>query len=244
MAKVNLSDLMSLRRSLMSLASLMLLMVLTTGIAGLFAVWSLSGLHLRTEKTLNEAAATLDHARSVQANFKTQVQEWKNILLRGHVAQDRASHLKAFEARKLKTTELLQALPARLERLEKMAGSDHERSAFRLPATINVPEQITALAQLNQAYDRALQAASAGDAWNPLIADGLLRGLDRAVSDRLDEIPLALLTASDTLLRTVHQAEVARFDTLSQAIWVAMLFALAMVALTLWRIFRHPALAR
>ena len=96
MAKVNLSDLMSLRRSLMSLASLMLLMVLTTGIAGLFAVWSLSGLHLRTEKTLNEAAATLDHARSVQANFKTQVQEWKNILLRGHVAQDRASHLKAF----------------------------------------------------------------------------------------------------------------------------------------------------
>ena len=64
------------------------------------------------------------------------------------------------------------------------------------------------------------------------------------MSDRLDEIPLALLTASDTLLRTVHQAEVARFDTLSQAIWVAMLFALAMVALTLWRIFRHPALAR
>ena len=164
MAKVNLSDLMSLRRSLMSLASLMLLMVLTTGIAGLFAVWSLSGLHLRTEKTLNEAAATLDHARSVQANFKTQVQEWKNILLRGHVAQDRASHLKAFEARKLKTTELLQALPARLDRLEKMAGSDHESSAFRLPATINVPEQITALAQLNQAYDRALQAATAGDA--------------------------------------------------------------------------------
>jgi hypothetical protein len=60
----------------------------------------------------------------------------------------------------------------------------------------------------------------------------------------MDAIPPAFLAAADTTMRLAQAAEAARFDSLSRLIWSAILFALAVVALMIWRILRHPALAR
>ena len=244
MSKLNASDLIDLRRSLVSLASLMLLMVLTTGIAGLFAAWSLSEFHLRTEKTLMEASAAVSEARSVQANFKLQVQEWKNILLRGHVEVDRARYRAAFRAQAGKTAESLKSLPAEVDRLQLLNDAG---APVKLTDLVDVPGISTELAALNERYETALAAASAEDAmdgWDPMLADGMLRGADRAVSDRMESIPVLIRQAIDASLRKSQQLGESRFETLSRFVWSAILFALAMVAIMIWRILRHPALAR
>lgn len=242
--KLNLTDLADVRRSLVNLASVMLLVVLITGIAGLFSAWSLTALHLRTEKTLTEMAVTLDHARSIQVHFKTQVQEWKNILLRGHVREDRERYIVAFEAQKRRAVELLEALPAKVDQLRPPPGAAQRVSPFDLADALDLPGMAQELKALNEGYDRALAAASAGGRWNPALADGLLRGADRRVGERMDAIPPAFLAAADTAMEHAQEIEAARFESLSRLIWSAILFALAVVALMIWRILRHPALAR
>ncbi|MSQ68363.1 MAG: hypothetical protein EXR83_09255 [Gammaproteobacteria bacterium] len=130
MSKVfNAAESAELRRALLNLASLMLLAVLVTGICGLFAVWSLSGLPVRTANTLNQVTGTLDHARLAHAHFKTQVQEWKNILLRGDLPADRARYQMAFANEKQATLALLQALPARIAQLD-VAFSSVDQGQF------------------------------------------------------------------------------------------------------------------
>lgn len=247
MSKLNASDLISLRRSLMSLASLMLLMVLTTGVAGLFAAWSLSEFHLRTEKTLSEASVAVDGARSIHANFKVQVQEWKNILLRGRDVESRNRYVAAFRAQGQKTTDLLHDLPAKVDRLKLAGDAGAKGTPFKLADAVDVPGMLAELRLLNAAYESALAAAASVDAkdgWDPMRADQLLRGADRAVSERMESIPFALAKAIDTTLRMSQAEGASRFETLTRFVWSAIAFALAMVAIMVWRILRHPALAR
>ena len=242
--KLNVTDLADVRRSLVNLASVMLLVVLITGIAGLFSTWSLTALHLRTEKTLTDMAVTLDHARSIQVHFKTQVQEWKNILLRGHVGEDRERYIVAFETQKKRAVELLDALPAMVDRLRPPASAAQLVSPFELADALDLPAMAQELKALNEVYGRALAAATAGGRWNPSLADSLLRGADRKVGERMDALPPAFLAAADTTMRLAQEVEAARFEGLSRLIWSAILFALAVVALMIWRILRHPALVR
>jgi hypothetical protein len=46
----------------------------------------------RELKTVNGEIRQQDQARIMQLEFKKQVQEWQNILLRGHDAVDREKH--------------------------------------------------------------------------------------------------------------------------------------------------------
>jgi len=73
----NASDAAMLRRSLINLASLMLLVILSVGIAGLFSVWSMNQFQTRIQLALNEVGATMLDTRHAQVHFKTQVQDWK-----------------------------------------------------------------------------------------------------------------------------------------------------------------------
>ena len=82
------------------------------------------------------------------------------------------------------------------------------------------------------------------DGWDPMLADGLLRGADRPVSEAMEPIPGAILSAVEVNLLRSQQLGAARFETLLRFVWSAIVFALAMVALMVWRILRHPALTR
>ena len=228
------TEVAELRRALLNLASLMLLAVLITGIAGLFAVWSLSGFHVRTGNTLHQVTGAVDHARSVQTHFKTQVQEWKNILLRGDLPADRSLYAFAFEQEKKTTLALLKALPAEITQLNAAFGTV-DQSQFEL-----LSKRLTAL---NQAYAQALDVATSDDGWKPLSADKLVRGADRELSQQMEVIPDQITAAATEFLQRAQITEAERFDTLSRVVWCGMLLALTVVALTLWRILKHPALS-
>ena len=249
---LNDSDAAALRRALINLASIMLLMILSVGIAGLFSVWSINRFQTRTQSALNELVAAMLDADHAQVHFKTQVQEWKNILLRGHDLDDRAKYKAAFETEKHETQVLLDGLPAKLDHLahiEILANleMDGESSGVR-GISAQVKDEVlhmrTAFLAVNEVYTAALDAAQKNGGWNPIQTDRKVRGADRELTEQFDAIPVQLAKAhADLVLRANREAE-SRFAMLSRLVWAAIVLALAIVSLTLWRILKYPALVK
>jgi hypothetical protein len=249
---VSASDVAALRRALMNLASLMLLMVLCVGIVGLFSVWSLNRYHARTQQALSEVSATMHQARQAQVHFKTQVQEWKNTLLRGHDLKDRATYVAAFEAQRSQTQSRLKELPAQLDRIahsealiKLKQGSDSAKlQGVSIQMKDDALQILAEFDAVNEIYRGALTEAQKDDGWNPRIADSIVRGADRGLTERLDGIPVELARAHVDLGLLASREAAGRFETLSRVVWAVIIFALTMVALILWRILRHPALVK
>lgn len=236
----------------MNLASLMLLMVLTVGILGLFSVWSLSAYQARTQAALSKVAISMDQSRQAQVHFKTQIQEWKNILLRGHVLKDRAKYLAAFEKEKVITSELLEDLLSKLDQIQKsealikLLQVPHSEELKGVSPQIKgeIELAITDLVVLNQVYKQALDVAQKDDLWDPRAADGFARGADRDLIVIMDTVPVELERAYGDLASLANLAADARFETLTRIVWVGVIFALSMVAFMLWRMLKHPALVK
>lgn len=236
----------------MNLASLMLLMVLTVGILGLFSVWSLSAYQARTQAALSKVAISMDQSRQAQVHFKTQIQEWKNILLRGHVLKDRAKYLAAFEKEKVITSELLEDLLSKLDQIQKsealikLLQVPHSEELKGVSPQIKgeIEQAITDLVVLNQVYKQALDVAQKDDLWDPRAADGFARGADRDLIVIMDTVPVELERAYGDLASLANLAADARFETLTRIVWVGVIFALSMVAFMLWRMLKHPALVK
>lgn len=236
----------------MSLASLMLLMVLSVGIVGLFSVWSLSGYNARTQVALSEVTVSMDQARRAQLRFKTQVQEWKNILLRGHVLSDRVVYLAAFEKEKASTLELLEGLRLKVALIQKSEGlikllktpDSNELKGVSPELEGEVEKIIASLTELNEAYKEALDETEKNGIWDPRTADVSVRGFDRKLNERIDAVPVELERAYGDLVSLSTRAAEARFEILTRVVWVGVIFALSLVAFMLWRMLKHPALVK
>ena len=252
MKSVSASDIASLRQSFMNLASLMLLMVLCVGILGLFSVWSLRGYQARVQAALSEVTATMDLGRQAQLHFKIQVQEWKNILLRGHGLSDRALYVAAFEKEKAVTLNLLQSLRPRVDQIQKSEGlmrltktqDRNELKGVSAQLRGEIDQIVTGFAELNQAYKKALDEAQKNGGWDPRVADAIVRGVDRDLTVQMDAVPVELERAYKDLVSLAALAADARFETLTRIVWTGVILALSVVAFMLWRMLKHPALVK
>jgi len=151
-----------------------LVAVLAVGIKG----WSaLQFIRENTAQGMARAATlteAVDTARSAQVEFKIQVQEWKNILLRGHEADNLQRYTAAFvEGGKRTDAELLK-LNALLARLEL--------------ATPLVNDAVTMHGTLGTSYLEALKRYDPANPDSAKIVDGLVKGMDREPTRKIDDI--------------------------------------------------------
>jgi len=94
-----------LRRAITTSAFTMISLVAVIGLFTLFSIWSIN--RAWTAGTL-ETAELQDLSRAAldaQVNFKVQIQEWKNVLLRGDESALLEKHLTSFRAHAQKTEE-------------------------------------------------------------------------------------------------------------------------------------------
>ncbi|PZW49093.1 hypothetical protein C8P66_103119 [Humitalea rosea] len=157
-------------RQTLSLAGLVMLLMLASAGVGLFALDRSRDDHLQAVHGLAALTEQRDNARQIEVAFKVQVQEWKNILLRGYDPALRARYQAAFAERRADVAVGLAAL----------AGTPE---AGRLAA---------AHAVLGQAYDAALASADLTTAEGVRAADAAVRGADREVQEQLDGLAEAL----------------------------------------------------
>jgi methyl-accepting chemotaxis protein len=117
---------------------------------------------------------SVDTARHAQVQFKTQVQEWKNILLRGGDTATFDKYKQAFA----KEGDATQASLAKLKELYVTLGLD----------TQMVQDTMSAHSELGAKYLEALQKYDQAEKRSPQIVDALVKGMDRAPTEKFEKL--------------------------------------------------------
>ncbi|MBV7537081.1 HAMP domain-containing protein [Duganella sp. sic0402] len=138
---------------------------------------ALDSSNLRSADAMARAAAlsqAIDTARSAQVEFKIQVQEWKNILIRGNDPAQLDRYSKAFVKGGEATRGELQKLDGLLGKLD-----------------LKTPLVGEAIATQNELVTRYMDALKKYDPANPEsahVVDALVKGMDREPTKKIDDI--------------------------------------------------------
>lgn len=200
------------RRSLAPLAALLGVVLVATAVIGLFGQYYGEKSFRAEARRIDALVDALDTARRAQVNFKVQVQEWKNILLRGDTGADLDRFRDAFRQRGERVAQLLGRLEA--EPPDGLPGS----AAADLAA---------AHRDLRARYETALAAGLApgdGVVGDPRAVDRAVRGADRALDEALDAYADRIRDRLDTVRVESAAATAERYH----AIYRASLIGLAL----------------
>ncbi len=163
---------LSIRARLIALVALATLALLVVGTVGIVQVRAALDRVRAAATEGTQVTRENDAARSAQVHFKKQVQEWKNVLLRGYDPELLRRHLAAFGREE-------EAVRAELARLRALAGD-------RSGVGVEVEGILATHRQLGERYRAAL--GEGGAAPDQRRVDAAVRGIDRAPTDALDAL--------------------------------------------------------
>jgi methyl-accepting chemotaxis protein len=155
----------------------------------------------------------VDSARAAQVDFKIEVQEWKNILLRGSDPEQFTKYSTAFKDKSKDTQIQLREVGALLRKL-----------GLQTPL---LDEAISAHAELEKNYLTALEKYDAADPQAHKVVDALVRGMDRAPTKKIDDIVAFLQSESVAVMAKMkkeqEQAQVRAAWLLGASVAVSLL---------------------
>jgi methyl-accepting chemotaxis protein len=159
-----------------------------------FLLYHLQLLNRGYEEVLATVVRQQDQARVMQVTFKKQVQEWKDILLRGHVPKDLVHYRRNFLQEE--------------RRVRQIAGALHQ-DITDPAARAELDQFLTAHEDLGHNYRTALKIFTRGKGGHYRAADQSVRGQDRPPTDAIDRI-VALLGRRVDDARAAQEAAVVR----------------------------------
>jgi methyl-accepting chemotaxis protein len=193
--------------------------VLTLVVMGGFSALQSSHLNrqmvgaLDRQQTYLEAVNT---ARGIQVAFKIQVQEWKNILLRGKDTQAFDKHLSGFDKEEAQVV-------AGLEKLDGLARR------LGIADRLKVAEAGSTFAKLGPAYRGALKSYDRNSADPAATVDKLVRGIDREPTQMIDGLVAEIQAAAAENGSAEQAAAAATYRTM--LLWLGAFLALAVALL-------------
>lgn len=180
--------------------------ILSVGLIAIFSFTTLSGNVDLYDKLMANEVNAANIANSINLNFKRQVQEWKNVLLRGHVTKDREKYWTRFN----EYQEQIQSQAddfLRLDVSEKLlADIRHFKEMHR-----------SLLPKYNEGYQIFLS-----NNFSHQLADKSVRGIDRDPTKLVESVTSRL---NDSILQ--HSAE--NQESASQSVTygtIAIIFAI------------------
>ena len=174
--------------------------VLTIAI-GLFGLIAILETNERLHKSVLEGQMMVkatDTARLTQVHFKKQVQEWKNILLRGNEHDLFDKHLRAFDEEDRRVNEYLQLLS---DMVSTMGTSVPE-----------IAEAIKIHKKLGYQYRDALKEYIQSDLKSAVLVDKKVRGIDREPTDQIDTIVSIIKAHADKRLKATETITKTQFE--------------------------------
>jgi methyl-accepting chemotaxis protein-1 (serine sensor receptor) len=203
------------------LGALFLLALLVVCIGSLRTLDSANARAAANIEKVEALALADDAARAAQIEFKIQVQEWKNILVRGSDPADLAKYSAAFKKSGEKTLAGIDALESNLGKLG-------------VP-TATVGEARAALRELNERYAAALATWDPANPESYKLLDKQVKGLDRAPTKKIDEIVALIQEHAHATVASMKQQreEIERAERReATALFLAVLAGVG--AMTVW----------
>ena len=157
--------------------------------AGLYAFGLYQQAYSQASEVREASSQIVATALSTQVRFKKQVQEWKNILLRGQDPALFDKYLAQFEQEEENTR-------ASMRQLIELLGENS-------PARETAGQFLQAHTRLGEEYRAALGQHHFSDQGAPLGVDERVRGIDRQPTDLLDEVVEAALAHKDRTLADI-----------------------------------------
>ncbi len=154
-----------------------------------------------------------DRARVIQVTFKKQVQEWKNLLLRGYKYEDFQKAEKGFKTEEAEVRKLA---------TELMNDVKDEKAHGQLESFIKAHEQMGA------SYGAAIKVFAKSNGTDFAAADAMVKGQDRPPTDLIDQLAARLQGVVDEI-RTAQSDEVS--STIKRSVVIAGIVFAAIVVL-------------
>jgi methyl-accepting chemotaxis protein len=203
------------------LAGFLLVALLLVGLGGGL---SLSDSNDRSTASMHNAALlekSVDMARSAQVQFKIQVQDWKDTLLRGQDPEALKKYLDEFNKKADDTQTDLKKLKEMLTTLRLNTGL--------------VDEALRAHQELDAKYLDAIKQYDSANAESAHVVDALVKGLDRPPTKKIDEIVAYVLDQSDQMMTKAETDGAANYrSTRLELIGVVVLAFVLGIAVTRW----------
>ena len=199
------------------------LAMLLAGLASLFALNRVYGGVQDLDRISREDFLVKEQILRAQVAFKIQVQEWKNVLLRGSDAALMDKHWNAFVSQEKSTQDLAR---------EARSGAPNEEIRRSLESFI------AAHRKAGEGYRAGLEAFKAAK-FDPHVGDKAVAGIDRAPTQILGE---AVLKADDMANADVIQA-VTRAERIYRLAIGAILVVMISALVILWAFIRRAVLS-
>jgi methyl-accepting chemotaxis protein len=164
--------------------------------------------------------AAVDDARSAQVHFKRQVQEWKDILLRGQDPEQFAHYQHNMATEEARVIEELSQLR---ETMQKLGG---------VQAPIEALQRTHA--ELGQRYREALRHYDPTQANAAQVVDKLVKGIDRPATDGFDTLVEQIESAANASMAELERKSAAEAAAARMVSIGFLAAAIAISALISW----------
>jgi len=206
------------------LGAVLLAATMVVGLEGWHALSDTHALQLQSAQTLEQFSHAADTARVAQVEFKKQVQEWKDLLLRSSDAAALATHQQAFIAQSDKTGAALLQLRSQLSALGvNLDGVDNA---------------IATHASLQTSYLDALKHFDVADPNSPHVVDRLVKGIDRPPTAAIDTIVASVMQQAQESNERIDQAAADAYRLACTLLLVVVLGALGIGVAAIWFLSR------
>lgn len=155
--------------------------ILSVGLIAIYSFVVLSDNITQYEELMSSEVKAAGLANNINLNFKRQVQEWKNVLLRGHKQKDRDKYWKKFN----NYHQTIQKQVDEFLQLDIQAGLLSEMQQFQSIHT-------SLLLKYREGYNKFV-----GNGYSHQIGDTAVRGIDRAPTNLVEKLTEKL---NDTIL--------------------------------------------
>ena len=214
------------RKNVISFAITWIGLLIVIGIVSLFSIWSMNKSYKEGAKLASQINQTSFQITSAQVDFKIQVQEWKNILLRGKNISDREKYLSSFQNQEKNVN----------DHLDK-AGSFCSQNSLNIEC-----EKIAAIQtehkRLYEIYQNTLLNASFDNYEAIHQIDDKVRGIDRNLDTSMDLLSSNLLSKEANQQKETLGTLVEKYNALRKFILVFMFIALTISSISLYSILR------
>lgn len=212
------------RRRVLALSAIVGIALIAIVTIAIYGMYRLDTAVTSSGAEIDRLFAMADDARVAQVTFKTQIQEWKNTLLRGYKAEDYAAYHAAFVARRSDVSK-------RLDDLASTAGE------LGFPT-----KDLVALRarhdQLDAAYDEALALFKPDDPLSVRAVDAHVRGKDRPLNEAFDRVVTRAKAFADERREILRQRIADTARNVQRTLWISMAVGFAFLLLAVFMALR------